>query len=358
MSGPEVFSRMTVLIFSMLERYGIFTAAHPPPPYFNYESVNWFGSIEKKDLPRIRHAADRILQGRLDVFDLIDNHVGHPPEWNRDPLTGKSAPMVFGKTLDYRNKDLVGDIKYLWEPSRHLHLVTLAQAYYISNSRKYLFGIRQQLSSWFDQCPYLIGPQWTSSLELGVRLINWYLTWQLIGGLDSELFKGQEGESFRDRWLRGIYQHVHYIRGHYSRYSSANNHIIGETASVFIATTGWPFWPQFKRWQKSSAEQLEHEISLQNTPDGVNREQAIAYQQFVLDFMLLSELTAHANHAVFSPAFKKTIERMLEFIASIMDVDGHLPMIGDADDGFVVRLSHEDEWCPYRSLLATGGSDV
>jgi hypothetical protein len=45
---------------------------------------------------------------------------------------------------------------------------------------------------------------------------------------------------------------------------------------------------------------------------------------------------------------------MLEFIASIMDVAGHVPMVGDADDAVMVRFSREPEFCPYRSLLATG----
>jgi hypothetical protein len=45
---------------------------------------------------------------------------------------------------------------------------------------------------------------------------------------------------------------------------------------------------------------------------------------------------------------------MLEYLASIMDVGGHVPMIGDADDGYAVRLSQEPDFCPYRSLLATG----
>jgi Heparinase II/III-like protein len=45
---------------------------------------------------------------------------------------------------------------------------------------------------------------------------------------------------------------------------------------------------------------------------------------------------------------------MLEFIASIMDVAGNVPMVGDADDGYVVSLS-PGSVDNYRSLLATGG---
>src|SRR5678809_577781 len=45
---------------------------------------------------------------------------------------------------------------------------------------------------------------------------------------------------------------------------------------------------------------------------------------------------------------------MLEYVASIMDVGGNLPMFGDADDGYVVRLDPRADFCRYRSLLATG----
>src|SRR5206468_10946385 len=42
------------------------------------------------------------------------------------------------------------------------------------------------------------------------------------------------------------------------------------------------------------------------------------------------------------------------FLASIMDAGGNVPMIGDADDGFAVRLDPRKDFCRYRSLLATG----
>jgi len=355
MSVAEVFHRLAVLMKSNLEKRGFFIASYPPVPNLSKHSVHWFGDIKNEDPAPYRLAADKILRGELDVFDLSNHHLGEPPEWNRDPLTGKIAPMVFGKTLDYRNEELVGNIKYVWEPSRHLHLVTLAQAYHLSRSDGYLEGLKLQLTSWFDQCPYLMGPQWSSSLEIGIRLINWYLVWQLIGGIESSLFKGKDGNVFRARWLQSIYQHVHFINSHYSRYSSANNHLIGEAAGVFIATTGWPFWSEFGKWQENAAEILERETLLQNTNDGVNREQALAYQQFVLDFLLLSKLTASANKFEFSKRWVSRVEKMLEFLASIMDTAGHLPMIGDADDGFVVKLCQGDNnWCPYRSLLAEG----
>ncbi|MFL6711721.1 MAG: alginate lyase family protein [Sulfurifustis sp.] len=298
-------------------------------------------------------AAERILAGRISVF-ARDCVFPGLPAWNRDPKTGRTAPLAFGKMLDYRDPATVGDIKYLWEPNRHLHLVTLAQAFRLSDDERYLAGLRVQIESWFDQCPYLIGPNWSSALEAAIRLINWSVVWQLIDGLDSALFADRRGQALRDRWLASVYQHMHFIRGHLSRYSSANNHLIGELAGVFIAAQTWPFWPVADRWRRDAKKRLIEEALLQNAPDGVNREQAISYQQFVLDFLLLSALAGRANGDDFPVEYWQRIERMLEFVAAVMDVSGNVPMIGDADDGYVVRLSQESGFCPYRSLLATG----
>jgi hypothetical protein len=86
----------------------------------------------------------------------------------------------------------------------------------------------------------------------------------------------------------------------------------------------------------------------------VNREQAVSYQQWELDLLLIPLLAARASGDDFAPAYAARIEAMLVYLASIMDVGGNVPMFGDADDGFVVRLDPRPGFCRYRSLLATG----
>src|SRR5688572_11736416 len=45
---------------------------------------------------------------------------------------------------------------------------------------------------------------------------------------------------------------------------------------------------------------------------------------------------------------------MIDFLASLTDVAGRMPMVGDADDGMVVKLAHEPGFSPHGSLIATG----
>jgi len=356
MTPAEIGHRVARAATMHAERFG-FVRCVVPAPDLSLRAQPWIhpknGATYHFSVPYVA-AADRILAGRLDVFALEDVEVGNPPRWNRDPRTGIEAPLAFGKQLDYRDPRIVGDIKYLWEPNRHLQLVTLAQAYALTGDAKYSEGLRTQLDSWFSACPFRMGPNWSSSLEAGLRLINWALAWQLLGGADSPVFRGVEGEAFRQRWLVSVYQHAEFIAGHFSLHSSANNHLIGEAAGLFTAGVAWPHWKRSHAWRDEARAILEREALLQNAPDGVNREQATSYVQFELDLLLLPLLALRANGGDFSAEYAKRIEAMLEFLASIMDAGGNVPMIGDADDGYAVRLDPRKDFCRYRSLLATG----
>jgi hypothetical protein len=301
-----------------------------------------------------RTAADSILAGRFGVFALQSAELGFPPRWNKDPKTGIEAPLSFGKLVDYRDERIVGDIKYLWEPNRHLELVTLAQAWHLTGDPRYSQGCQTLLDSWFEQCPYPLGINWTSSLEHAVRLANWSFAWHLLGAEKAPFFEGEGGEAFKSRWLNSIHQHCHFIAGYFSRHSSANNHLLGELTGLYIGSTTWPLWPSSRRWQNQAQTELEREALKQTFSDGVNREQATWYHHSVADMMLIAGLFARANSRDFGREYWRRIESMLEFIVSVTDVAGNVPRFGDSDDGVMVRLAPMSGFHVFRSLLATG----
>jgi hypothetical protein len=353
MSAAEVLARVSDLLATTAQRAGYLTANRPPAPRIQQVPA-WISGLTAQNVNHYERAADDVLSNKIRFFGLSSSASLTDLDWNRNPLTGTKVDLHFGPSMDVGTWDVVGDIKYLWEPNRHLDLVALAQAYRWTGNHEYLDGLRNRLCSWFVQCPYLRGPNWNSGLELAVRVINWSAAWQYIGGKDSPMFRGAEGQRFLRNWLDSIFQHVHFIRGRYSRFSSANNHLIGEAAGVFIAGCTWPFWREVRGWRKEAYEVLIRESAAQTTPDGVDREQSVSYQRFVLEFLILSVLAGRAAGVQFPAAYLDRVQGMLRFLASLMDVGGNLPMIGDGDDGRVLRLSREPDFCTYRSTLATG----
>ena len=325
------------------------------PDYPERDGAPWLTVPEGINPEPYIHCADELLGGRITMFGVELLELGHPPVWNQ--AIDYPGPDNGGYSLQQgvRFARLAEDIKMVWEPSRHHHLVTLAQAYCLSGEQKYLDGLLLQLESWLDECPYPSVPHWKSPLEAGIRLINWSAAWQLLGGKDAAVFSTDKGNVLLQRWLLSINQHCCFIDRNISVYSSANNHLIGEAAGLFVASVSWPIWTDSLIWRERAQSILIDEIVKQTYPDGSGKEQAFSYLQFVLDFFWISGLAGKANGIQFPSSCWERIEAMLLFIASVMDVRGNMPMVGDADDGNVVVLSREKGFCPFRSQLATGG---
>jgi hypothetical protein len=316
--------------------------AAPPLPRARTFNVHGAPEMSAAEREALLADADSICAGHVVLFAERRFDVGMPPLWNRDPESGVTGPSIYAGDIAIANHDLVGDIKHVWELNRHLHLVRLAQAWAATDDVAWLHALHQQLRSWLDQCPPLLGPNWTSSLELGIRLINWALAWQLIGGEASVLFAGEEGERLRADWLDSIHAHCSTIARHLSRHSSANNHLIGELAGLYVGASIWPCWTSSAAWLEQARGELEIEAQAQFSRDGVNREQAFAYHIFSSEFLLVAGLVGQAcenpHSQPFSRAYWASLQRALRFLRSVRDVGGNVPMVGDADDGIVFRL--------------------
>ena len=300
---------------------------------------------ERQWRDRLVAHAEQVARHRLSFFDLVDRHLGDPIDWNRDHWSGRKAPLRFAPLVDYRDYEVTGDAKVVWEPNRHHHLVVLGRAYRATGDLRYAAAVVEQLESWLEQCPFGRGMNWRSPLELAVRLINWVWAIDLIR--ESGLVTGE----FRTRLRHATYLHLWEITRKYSRGSSANNHRIGEAAGVFVATSYFRELDDAERWQRQSRQILGEEIIAQTYPDGGSREQAVGYHVFVLHFLLLAAIVARRTAQDFPEAYWSRLERMLEFLGTLSEGGTALPMIGDSDDGYVLDLGDSRE---PRALFCVG----
>jgi hypothetical protein len=304
------------------------------------------GSAEAAWRDRLVQAAEEIAAHRLTIFDLEPHAFGATIDWNRDPKHGRRAPLRFGRWVDYRDLSLAGDCKLVWEANRHQHLVVLGRAYRATGDERYARAVVEQLGSWLDACPFGRGMNWRSTLELGIRLINW------VWALDLVRESGLPGEPLRSRVLDSVHQHAWEIARRYSGGSSANNHLVGEAAGVFVASAYFAGLDPGGRLHRESREILAREILRQSHEDGGTREQAIGYQVFVLQFYLVADVVARAIGQPLPRSFEERLEKMLEFVRAMAEGGDELPSFGDADDGYVLDLGgRASEW---RSWLGVG----
>ena len=358
MYWQEVPYRAWSVMRGIAQSKGAFDASSVPQPAPDARwGTRWVASPDRDTagVEYIRSAAQQVLDGHLEVFGHLVAMPGGVPEWNVDPVTGTRIDTTFGLFIDFRHIEGV-DIKFLWEVNRHLWWVPLAQKFALDGERRYLDRLGQLLRSWLDACPYARGANWSSPVEHGIRLINWSIVWSLIGGERSPLFAGAEGQHLLHGWLESIYQHMRFASDNYSKYSSADNHLIGEAAGVYVAAHVWDRWAQARQMRRDAKAILERETLLQFAPDGVNLEQASCYHKFSLQFLLAAALCGRANRDEFSPAFWARVESAIVFLASIMDTGGRVPPIGDSDDGEVWRLAQGPGYSSYRSIVAIGAA--
>ena len=338
MSVAEIGYRVRQAASRRMTRGAARRAAPAPLPRARSFDVQGAPALDPIQIDALLAEADRVCAGHVVLFADRSFDVGVPTVWNRDPDSGITGPAVFAGDIAIDNHELVGDIKHVWELNRHLHLVRLAQAWSVSGEVRWLHALEQQLRSWLDQCPPLLGPNWTSPLEMGIRLVNWALLWQLVGGEGSSLFAGESGQRLRADWLDSIHAHCRTIARNLSRHSSANNHLIGELTGLFVGASVWPCWKESGNWMEQARRELEQQARLQYSLDGVNREQAFAYHVFSAEFLFVAGLVGQATGVPFSRNYWGVLQRALRFLRSVRDVGGHVPMVGDADDGIVFRL--------------------
>jgi hypothetical protein len=350
MSAGEVVDRLgSALVLRLRSLAAARPRAAPGPSAWAFGRPWFDGAL--LDAGAVRAEAEAVRTGHLRALSLGRAAFGWPPEWRRDPKTGVLAPLDFGPTMNLADRRRVGDIKYLWEPSRWHDLVPLAQAWRASGDAAILDAAVVFIDSWWAQNPHPRGPHWSSSLEAAIRLINASIAWHLLdaGAREGELARRHPG--FAERWAGAMYWHLRFVRGHLSAHSSANNHLLGELAGLFVGASTWRCWPECEGWRREAQRRLSDEARRQNAPDGVNREQSSAYQLFVWEFLVLAGLCARADGADFAADYWQRVEAMCGFVAAITDGGGHMPWIGDADDGRASGLAEPGD---ARSLLALG----
>ena len=279
---------------------------------------------------RVLAVAENWLQHRASFFALRDTPLGESIDWHRDYASGRVSPLKYSGLINHRNVAVAGDVKYIWELNRLHQLVLLAWAARWTGCEAYRDAIDTQTRSWQAQNPFMHGLNWKSPLEAAMRLISWAMAMVVMPVLRQT--------TGGDALAESVYQHQYFIRTFHSKHSSANNHLIGEMAGLYVGTIFWPGYSESASWRTFARHMLQQALAEQVASDGVGKEHAAEYQLFITELFLLVGALGQAVGDPFPPAYWERLALLLTFVAAISDRAGHLPLFGDGDSAQAVWL--------------------
>jgi hypothetical protein len=300
----------------------------------------------------VQLAGDRILSGDWPVLGVVRTDLADP-DWFRDPVTGRSAPSdVLAFAVNPRDESVTGNVKQVWELSRHHHLTQLAAAYWLTGDEQYAEAVDRQLRSWWAQNPNLSGIHWTSGIELGVRLVSWVWIRRLLDEWPKvqDLFEHHEDCRRQLRW------HQEYLAAFASEGSSGNNHAIAEDVGLLVASCALPWFVESPRWRALASSRLRRHLTSNTGSDGLNREQATDYHRFVTELALVALTEARASGHDLGDELWALVTSSLDAAAAVLDVRGRPPRQGDGDEGRALVLDGDTD--PWALLLSAGAATV
>lgn len=248
-------------------------------------------------------------------------------KWNAGFQTENEWSEEFSYSLEYKQRDDIGDARTNWELNRHFQFAMLAKNYYASGEQKFFDELKDLFYDWNENNPFLWGISWTSVMEVAIRCSNWCYTWAFLKKVNADT-------KILDDLEIGIINMTDYIAKHYSRYSSANNHLIVEAYA--IGQTG--VLCNYEPWIKLAVEILTRELPLQNYSDGVNKELSIHYQSFYMEAMGLMMRLLIKNYIDVPESWQPMLEKMCMYVADCIGDYGEVVVFGDDDEGKILDL--------------------
>jgi hypothetical protein len=305
----------------------------------------------KQDCParlRAKLADDvtMLLAGEWRLFGWRDVSTGAPPCWHRDASCGVIIePDGLSYKLDHRALPDGADPRAIWEINRWSEMTRVAMHAWINHDTDSARTAQIWLEDWCDRNAPGYGVNWTSPLEVGLRLINFCWFDALIHGLENESL------STRQRLLadRVVPAHAFWVHRYRSYGSSANNHLLGELVGLLHAVKRWPSLEQ----QVCSATELWEEIAEvvvdQFAEDGGNKEQALHYHLFGWEMAWHAARLMNLQSSPVLDRLRRAAEFFVRMVHPLESWD-----YGDSDDAQVlpIVLNRGDALSEWQSWLA------
>lgn len=317
---------------------------HRKIPKFFFDSsnfepyVNYLKEKHPRAVSKTLTKAEDALNHTFNFLGSGETDLGRNINWHQDFISGKSWKNDHYTKIQIINPSDDSDIKVPWELSRLQHFTDLGKAFWITEDEAYLREFVVTMNHWEKENRIGYGPNWTCPMDVAIRAIN------MIWGLYFFSAKNLLSENFIQRAIRLLYYHGLHIEQNLEKIEdgSNSNHLLSNYLGLFYIGLLFPEFDHSQKWRQIACNGLEKEILLEVNSDGVDYECSTSYHRLVLEIFLSAYILGKKNSYQFSDKYKNRLKQMIHFSESITSTSGKTPLVGDNDDGFIIKLSHDD----------------
>lgn len=271
--------------------------------------------------------------------------------WNVDERSGYEWP--YGKYY-LQLKTMRGngaDIKYPWELSRNHHLLWLGEAYLITREEKYAAKIVEIINAWIDDNPLMYSVNWTCSMDVAIRAVNWMYALNMIAG--SEAFT----DDLAKKVSGSLHQHGFFIRHNLEKSVPwSNNHYMSDLVGLLYIGTLFEHTRRGKRWKRFALKEFYAEVRKQTLPSGVNYEMSISYHRLMVELISYTLTMLKRTGESIPEDIIRITQEMYNYVGAYLKPNGKAPLLADNDDGRFLPFTYSD-FRDHRYLLDADGID-
>lgn len=253
-----------------------------------------------------------------------------PIDWYLDPVRQLRFPRgVHHKAWNlYEMRPGNADVKYPWELARCQHWVSLAQAFCLTGDERFAAEIGAQLDDFAEANPVGVGINWTCTMDVGLRAVNWVVALDLVRHSTSL------DEAAWSRAYAALLDHGLFVRANLENtYEVTSNHFLSNVVGLWYLAALFDDVEAAREWPEFARAALETEIDVQVLPDGADFESSVPYHRLVTELFLGSSRLADHIGRPLSAHYRDRVNNMVEYLAAVTRPDGLMPQSGDADDG-------------------------
>ena len=291
-------------------------------------------SIEPSWLTGAIEQADQIRGGTFSYFSAEQASLGDPPDWLLNPFTKRRADSLhWTKRGDFDSQ--LGDIKYIWEPSRFGWVYTLARAYAATGHENYPACFWRFFESWWAANPPQCGPNWQCGQEIALRTMAgvWGLHafWSSPHSTDERVSVFSAFVAASAERIAGNIDFARALR---------SNHTISEAAGLYTVGVLFPEFEQADRWRAMGKSLLDGECLDQFYADGAYIQHSLNYQRLALQVYTWVLRLADLNGDALHPSTREALDRSTTFLRHLQDATtGQVPNYGHNDGALVLPLN-------------------